>query len=481
MKQYYYYGMLVAAIFMTSCGSDNTKDLDVTIPSQTNKSVYFEAAINPLSRATDTRFDTGDAIGVFGVLSNGDDNKGIIASSGNYADNIRYIYDGNKFISSAGIEKPDNGKKVYYHAVYPYTSNAKNQFEFTVETDQRGSGYTNSDLCTASTTATDETLVSLKFNHRLSKLIINLQGDNWPSGDMSFSLNSVYTSSKVDLNSLTFTATGQQSNVTCSDNGTKSFKVILPPQRLADNTKIATLTIGNKQYTITKNGDMELKSGLQTEMIIVMDENEEFVEFVGDINPWDDDRLDRVIPQNIQDALKPYMPVYDGINPPIVEGEYIMSPSVAVYCEDDGYDPGDVVKDYYLHFYNQNITNNTLDYEGKHVDSDSYEFGQGAFISGYGDNFSAFFNTDGATDGIKTKTALIISGTKTSSGIKDLYYAFVMVEKGPDPDDELMDEGVFRVFKDGDGLAENTTWPWTRSSTIPDFKQGFSVFSKYKK
>ena len=34
-----------------------------------------------------------------------------------------------------------------------------------------------------------------------------------------------------------------------------------------------------------------------------------------------------------------------------------------------------------------------------------------------------------------------------------------MLEKGPDPDMKLMKEGVFRVFKDEDGLAANDIWP----------------------
>ena len=87
------------------------------------------------------------------------------------------------------------------------------------------------------------------------------------------------------------------------------------------------------------------------------------------------------------------------------------------------------------------------------------EQGIGAYIRGSGSNFTAFFNTTGESLGISTKTALVISGTKTSDGIKDIYYAFVMVKKGEDPNHQLMEEGIFRVFHDQDGLAVNATWP----------------------
>lgn len=89
----------------------------------------------------------------------------------------------------------------------------------------------------------------------------------------------------------------------------------------------------------------------------------------------------------------------------------------------------------------------------------STDEGKGAFISGSGNNFTAHFNTEGVSSGISTKTPLVISGIKTSEGIKDLYYAFVMVEKGEDPDNILMKEGIFRVFRDQDNLAVYATWP----------------------
>lgn len=130
---------------------------------------------------------------------------------------------------------------------------------------------------------------------------------------------------------------------------------------------------------------------------------------------------------------------------------------MAVYCEDNGFQPGEAVLSEYIRFSNQDMTKNTLDYEQKR--SNSYMSGTGAFISGSGSNFTAFFNIEGYTDDIYNKTALVISGTKTETGIKNLYYAFIMVEKGEDPENLLMQEGYFRVFKDEDGLSDAVSWP----------------------
>ncbi len=180
-----------------------------------------------------------------------------------------------------------------------------------------------------------------------------------------------------------------------------------------------------------------------------------------------EERFDDVVPEDIQDDIEDWMPIHMGVTPPRIEGTYFLDPQVTVYCEDQsvgGYDPGQIVNSEYLKFSNQNMSNNTLDLESIDEYFRTYEAGEGAFIAGTGNNFTAFFNTEGYSIGeaghkIYTKLATVISGTYTSSGIKDLYYAFVMVDKQNDINDELMNEGIFRIFRDQDGLSVNTTWP----------------------
>lgn len=181
------------------------------------------------------------------------------------------------------------------------------------------------------------------------------------------------------------------------------------------------------------------------------------------LNDQKDERMNWVIPEYIQVELSKYIPIHNGANPPDVQGAYYIMPFVAVYCEDGGYEPGDVMYPHTIRFFNQSFISNTLDFSESSDSGTSSATGTGAFICGNGNNFTAFFDTEGTTDGISHKTALIISGTKCSEGIRDLFYAFVMVEKGSDPNHILMDEGVFRIFKDEDGLSINTTWNPTKS------------------
>lgn len=177
--------------------------------------------------------------------------------------------------------------------------------------------------------------------------------------------------------------------------------------------------------------------------------------------------IDQVIPDEIRKTMEPYITIYDGDNPPNVEGTYLIEPMEIVYDATGNYQSGyNKFKKIYFRISNQNTAKNTLDYHEKEV-SGGIEYGEakgdGAFISGDGDNFSLYFNTVGVTHlekyDVQSKDALVISGTKTSSGIKNLCYSFIMIEKSADPDNNLMDAGDFRVFKDGDGNAKNASWP----------------------
>lgn len=496
MKNTYYPFLLAAVIALAGCGSDDDKDNytpPTPPPNETdpqdpkdpqpgdNVTVNFTAAMNAMSRATDTSFENGDLIGVFAVKASEGDKRGIIANSGNYADNVSYRYNGGMLVpTSNGITK-EEGTKLFYTAVYPYTSQAGATFDFTVNSDQRSyANHTGSDLCTASTDATDATQVNLNFTHRLSRIVANFTGDGWGSDDMIVSINALPTA-QADINDLKFTAKGSKTRLYFSPNGTRSYKVILPPQVFNDGEYFLQVTVNGKTYDIKAQTQISLVSGKSYEYTINMNASApDVITFTGDINPWNtEDKIDDIIPEDLQDDLEPWITIYKGNSPPNIEGTYFIDPFVTVYCQDQGnggYDPGTLVNSEYVKFSNQNMTFNTLDISERTANGSSTASGNGAFISGTGNNFSAFFNTVGQSHGISTKTALVISGTKTQNGIANLRYAFVMVEKGSDPNHYLMEEGVFRVFEDQDGLSVKATWP--SSAPAKNVKAQGSVVEK---
>ena len=455
-------------------------------PELKSETVLFNPSLNEMTRATDTRFESGDRIGVFAVESTGDDSRGIIATHGNYANNVEYRYDGSRFVPAATGIEVKKGTRLYYTAVYPYATNYANAFTFDVKTDQSVSrAFTQSDLCTASTNATDNSVVDLKFSHRLSKIVVRLTGTGWTSGNISVKLNSVLTSANIDLNTLAVNATGSKQDIVFAQDGTLQYKAILPPQTIPVGEKLLTMSMNGVDYSVETLSAQEYRSGKQYEYTINLDENGEIVEFTGDINPWNvDERIYDVVPPEILPDIEPYIPIYRGTNPPVIEGTIFVDPFTTVFCKDypsnGGFAPGYEVSSSYIRFSNQNTVYNTLDIDEVSVSGNSASTGTGAFISGSGNNFTAYFNTIGQGYGISTKTALVISGTKVSGGIANLKYAFVMVDKGDDPENKLMGEGVFRVLKDGNDISEYATWPGNTRTYAPDGEQGTTVFTYNK-
>lgn len=471
---------MASAVLVASCSSNGEE----VRPDQKQESVSFTASMKTLSRATETSFEENDQIIVYAVKDEGNGTE--LKASGNYANYVKYTYRGNKFVNDQGIVRPTEFG-VRYFAMYPNTITSVPTFRFNVKTAQGASGqYTMSDLCTAVSDVTTAKEVNLIFSHRLSHVVVNLQGEALGTGTATVKLNNVNTGCNVDLNANTFTAYESRSTVYCADNGTNSYKAIIVPQTIETGSPFLTVTLNGKEHTLKATSDINLTSGKQQVFNLNINKDE-IVSFTGNILPWgeEDERIAQVIPDDIRQKMEPYIPIYDGVNPPNVEGCYLLDPMVAVYMED--YD-GDLSElqwmGEYINLTNQNKNDNTIDMEELTADGESYSIGQGAVIVGEGNNFSILFNTEGTNSGIYNRTALLLSGTKSAEGIQNLQYAFVMVEKGDDPEGILMEEGVFRVFKDGDEISYCTSWPVeeTRAGEwVPEDKRLYNVKSRLVK
>lgn len=173
-----------------------------------------------------------------------------------------------------------------------------------------------------------------------------------------------------------------------------------------------------------------------------------------------------VIPTEIRKELKEHMNLYKGKNPPSVIGEYVISPEVAKYCSDEGgYSKGTEVTPTYFAFVENRGKISYYEKEGSTEGSSD-----DVSIVGSGDNFTASFISESWSDKdydgkeeTYTKTSVLISGTKTTEGIKNCEYAFVMLEK-KDPLNIIMEVNGFRIFEDKDGLASNSSWRSVRSA-----------------
>ncbi len=165
---------------------------------------------------------------------------------------------------------------------------------------------------------------------------------------------------------------------------------------------------------------------------------------------------DAVIPPEIREELEGRMNIYEGQTPPDIIGEYVSDPHTLVYSSDGQFTPGDVFADRFFAFEEKDATGMVI-YEGKQGSSISYA--NSVIVVGKGNDFTAYFvaNTEDEEDGTNSKSSYLISGTVTPNGIKNFEYAFIMLDKD-DPNGKLMDVNEYRIFTDGDGLAENNNW-----------------------
>lgn len=181
---------------------------------------------------------------------------------------------------------------------------------------------------------------------------------------------------------------------------------------------------------------------------------------------WDNEdytnAVDEIVPEEIMVQLQRYMPIYRGNHYLLFEGAYVMAPEVAVYCSDGYRKQGESVWDSYFRFYNADAANGTVDFEyvepnnvGTVVERES---SKGITLSGSGDNFTAAFIITGKIGKSQVKEAFVFSGTKTADGIKNWYWAFVMLETSVPS--ETMAVGEFRSYKDQDGFSQPITWKW---------------------
>ena len=192
-----------------------------------------------------------------------------------------------------------------------------------------------------------------------------------------------------------------------------------------------------------------------------------------------DERITHEIPVEYLSKMSAYMPIYSGSTPPIIEGTWMMSPTTVVHDGQGNWKAGKVINDVTFHFSSQNTSQNTIEYSKK--ESQDYANASNVAVLGKDNHFTAFLISEGKTGDISTKEAALVSGTVTDNGIKDMYYAFILLDKSADPDRKVVDVGVFRCFKDGDGLSEPTPWSTrirsgqTTSSEIPESLRNLEV------
>lgn len=245
------------------------------------------------TRATETSFEQGDAVGLF--LSEA---SLPLEPSGNTLNNERLTFSGSSWSSARKLfwDKGIYNAYAYYPRLDVVTS--VTDLPFSVDNDQREKdgldGYEASDFLHASSLGIEASTnpVNLQFRHIMSKLTIRLiKGEEYegeiPENAIVYIHNTV-TDATIDLTAGVATknprATGK--TVIARKAGSTAYTAIIVPQRIANRVPLIEVVMNGVSFLYESK--FLFKPGIHHIVNLVVDKNPEQVkiEIGGEITDW---------------------------------------------------------------------------------------------------------------------------------------------------------------------------------------------------
>ena len=205
------------------------------------------------ARATETTFETGDAISVYAAVRMSSA-PATLKTSGNYADNKRFVWNGSQFVADGDANEIAAGYETDYYAYYPYREDMGNplDYDFSIQGDQR-EGITLSDfMYAANRSGTTDKVITLAFSHRLSRLQVTYTPE---AGEAlsGVTIQRAKATANINLGTGTANTLGATSDIRMYNDG-GTFTAVIPAQdRDADGTFLTLLFADGtkKDYTLT--------------------------------------------------------------------------------------------------------------------------------------------------------------------------------------------------------------------------------------
>ena len=205
------------------------------------------------ARATETTFETGDAIGVYAAVRMSSA-PATLKTSGNYADNKRFVWNGSQFVADGDANEIAAGYETDYYAYYPYREDMGNplDYDFSIQGDQR-EGITLSDfMYAANRSGTTDKVITLAFSHRLSRLQVTYTPEAVEALS-GVTIQRAKATANINLGTGTANTLGATSDIRMYNDG-GTFTAVIPAQaRDADGTFLTLLFADGtkKDYTLT--------------------------------------------------------------------------------------------------------------------------------------------------------------------------------------------------------------------------------------
>ena len=251
-------------------------------------------ALPNMSKATETEFESADRFGIYAVEYK-EDAPLPLQLSGNWANNSMALYNGTNWSISPVIWW-NNASKLDVIAYYPYNSNPNSvdNYLFTIEEDQRESGFTLSDLMWAKAKGAERSAgaVALNFRHKLSRLDIKLiRGDDFEGdipADAVVRVMGTVSSAIMDMESggIEKNPQGKEMTITAHQRGVGEYSAIIVPQKILNQIPLVEILVNNVSYLVSSRFIFE--EGVRHTLNITLnsDPNKILITIGGGIEDW---------------------------------------------------------------------------------------------------------------------------------------------------------------------------------------------------
>ena len=279
--------VLFLASVLASC-TDGPNE-PASIDSNGKTEMKFAISHPSQTRATDTAFEKGDAVGLYVAEASAP-----LEIAGNTVNNERLVFSGTDWTADRKLfwDKGTYNVFAYYPRIEHVTSIT--DLPIKVSEDQTGGGYEASDLLYASLAgvAASADPVSLKFRHIMSKLTVRLiKGEDYEGdipADATVYIHNTVTDATVDLAAgvATRDPKGTRRTVTARRNAQANYSAIVVPQRL-DN-RVPLIEVVANGVSFLYESKFQFKPGIHHIVSLVMDKNPEQIkiEIGGEITDW---------------------------------------------------------------------------------------------------------------------------------------------------------------------------------------------------
>lgn len=252
-------------------------------------------SVDVQTRANDTTFESGDAVGIYVVNYDGT-TAGTLKAEGNQADNAEFTYNGGGWNSDEPIYWKDKNTSADFYAYYPYSASVNiNAQPFAVQADQSNeANFWASDFLWGKTVkvAPTSNAVNIETNHVLSRIILEVKpgsgftSESWAAATKSVKICDVKTNATINIATGVATATGDNGEIVPLATSS-NYKAMVVPQTVADDSKLIVVTVDGTEY-VYRTG-YTFKANTQHNFSIVVNKNESSVNVA--IGEWTIDSI----------------------------------------------------------------------------------------------------------------------------------------------------------------------------------------------